>query len=146
MERENTSSIYVHNTSIVYYTTGLPPRFYPEDTTNGKVPPPPSYDDVTSGQPLGNPRGSRGSAFLEGRFENPLASIEEDALPPLTRGVSNPLNDYTNFDDIDDEDFDDHLFDALDQIELNDEEPDIGEDLEVSVQAVDNSLSLGDYC
>ncbi len=59
----------------------------------------------------------------------------EDELPPLATGVSNPLVDYTNFDDLDMDDFDDQLFEALDQFELNDEEPDIGEDLEMIPQA-----------
>lgn len=115
----------------------MPPR---GGAVRGIPPPPPSYDDVTRRNHQSNDRTSRDSARLScdsarmsrdsAIFDNPLAGIEDD-LPPISTGVSNPLVDFTSPDDLNMDDFDDHLFDALDQIELHDEEPDIGEDLEM---------------
>ena len=76
-------------------------------------------------------RDSRDSTFIDqfdGSFTNPL-SMDED-LSPLTSGVENPLGDMSDRSamadfNIDEFEFNDKLFETLDEMELRDELPEM---------------------
>lgn len=83
-----------------------------------------STPQATARLSYGSTRDSRDSALLgeEGpSFTNPLA----DDFYPITSGVENPLS---NIDDVDFslDDLDDKLFDAVDDMDLEDQVPDLG--------------------
>ena len=115
---------------MIAFRIGLPPRFYNHADNDGVHATNPFHK--TDGDPKPQTttmqsydRASRDSSYLDdfvGSFENPLA---ED-LPPLAGGITNPLS---NIDDFDINEFDDKLFETLDDMDLHDDIPDIGEDL-----------------
>ena len=75
---------------------------------------------------FGSSRESRDSTFIDqfdGSFTNPL-SVEED-LPPLTSGVENPLGNMSAMGQFNIEEFDDNIFQTLEEVQLQDKLPEM---------------------